>query len=175
MLPPSSAREMLMQVKRYADGGDVSSAGLARALASGTPQEQYYQNIRDYVAKTANPLAALNAASENGVSREDINRALGKQVQAVQKQAALVSEAGVETAAADLHRLQEIVQRCGLVALAPEQHQRLVRGVGSVEFQRSGHACVLDRIVQNDKRWAQIVTGHRSIRGNGPERPRKTS
>jgi hypothetical protein len=51
--------------------------GLARALASGTSQEQYYKNIKDYVAKTANPLDALNAASENGVSREDINRALG--------------------------------------------------------------------------------------------------
>ena len=80
MLPPSSAREMLMQVKRYADGGDVSSAGLAKAMSSGLTQTQYDDNIRAYIAKTANPLDALNAASENGVSMADINRALGKQV-----------------------------------------------------------------------------------------------
>lgn len=75
-----SARDMLMQVQRYADGGTASagsSVGLARALANGTSQEQYYQNIREYVAKNPNPLAALNAASENGVSTADINSALG--------------------------------------------------------------------------------------------------
>jgi len=75
-----SARDMLMQVQRYANGGTASpesSVGLARALASGTSQEQYYQNIREYVAKNPNPLAALNAASENGVSTADINNALG--------------------------------------------------------------------------------------------------
>ena len=75
-----SARDMLMQVQRYANGGTASaesSVGLARALANGTSQEQYYQNIREYVAKNPNPLAALNAASENGVSTADINSALG--------------------------------------------------------------------------------------------------
>ena len=75
-----SARDMLMQVQRYANGGTASaesSVGLARALASGTSQEQYYKNIREYVAKNPNPLAALNAASENGVSMADINSALG--------------------------------------------------------------------------------------------------
>lgn len=75
-----SARDMLMQVQRYANGGTASaesSVGLARALANGTSQEQYYQNIREYVAKNPNPLAALNAASEKGVSTADINSALG--------------------------------------------------------------------------------------------------
>jgi hypothetical protein len=73
---------MLMQVKRYADGGDVSSVGLAKAISSGLTQTQYDDNIRAYIAKTANPLAALNTASEYGVSMADINRALGKQVAA---------------------------------------------------------------------------------------------
>jgi hypothetical protein len=82
MMPPASAKDMLMQVKRYADGGDVSSAGLAKAMSSGLTQTQYDDNIRAYIAKTANPLDALNAASENGVSMADINRALGKQVAA---------------------------------------------------------------------------------------------
>ena len=77
MMPPSSAKDMLMQVKRYADGGDVSSAGLAKAISSGLTQEQYDNNIRAYIAKTSNPLDALNAATENGVSMADINRALG--------------------------------------------------------------------------------------------------
>lgn len=86
MMPPASAKDMLLQVKRYATGGEASmvlppearpSVGLDKAISSGLTQEQYDNNIRAYIAKTSNPLDALNAATENGVSMADINRALG--------------------------------------------------------------------------------------------------
>jgi len=79
-----SAKDMLMQVKRYETGGTVQSDGLIRALA-GNPaagkepitEEQYYANIRDYAKNNTNPLEALNAMTAGGVSMADANRALG--------------------------------------------------------------------------------------------------
>ena len=74
-----SAKDMLMQVQRYADGGDVQSEGLTLALARGLTQEQYDQNIREYASKKTNQLEALNAMSAYGISMADANRALGAQ------------------------------------------------------------------------------------------------
>lgn len=79
-----SARDMLMQVKRYAEGGTASmsmapvqSDGLTRALDRGLTEDQYYANIRSYAAANTNPLEALNAMTAGGVSMADANRALG--------------------------------------------------------------------------------------------------
>ena len=78
-----SAKDMLMQVRRYAEGGTASmsmtpqSDGLIRALERGLTQEQYDQNIRSYAAANTNPLEALNAMTAGGVSMADANRALG--------------------------------------------------------------------------------------------------
>ena len=72
-----SAKDMLMQVRRYAEGGTVQSDGLIRALERGLTEDQYYANIRDYATKNTNPLEALNAMTAGGVSMADANRALG--------------------------------------------------------------------------------------------------
>ena len=74
-----SAKDMLMQVQRYAERGDVQSEGLSLALARGLTQEQYDQNIREYASKKTNQLEALNAMSAYGISMADANRALGAQ------------------------------------------------------------------------------------------------
>ena len=79
-----SAKDMLGQIKRYAEGGDVQhvmpipmSAGLTSALGSGLTPDQFYANIRDYASKNTNQLEALNTMSQYGISMADVNAALG--------------------------------------------------------------------------------------------------
>ena len=79
----------------------------------------------------------LSRVCENG------SGAFAKSFQAFQEQAALVTEAAVETAAGNTHGGQQVRQGGGGIAAPPEQFQSLVHRLIAVEFEFSCHENVL--------------------------------